>query len=155
MNEPVVREARIDDAETIVEFNARMAMETEGHSPEAKTLAAGVRAALTDARKARYFVAEIEGRVAAQLMVTLEWSDWRNGDLWWIQSVYVHPEYRRRGAFAALYRHVTARARDAGAVGMRLYVEKENAAAQKAYARLGMTMTHYLVMEEMFARKGS
>jgi ribosomal protein S18 acetylase RimI-like enzyme len=149
-----IRAARPEDAEVIADFNARMARETEGHAPDATTLAAGVRAALADPSKARYFVAEIDGRVAAQLMITLEWSDWRNGDIWWIQSVYVDPQFRRRGAFRALYRHVAQLARERGAVGLRLYVEKENAAAQRTYAELGMQMTHYLVMEEMFGGAG-
>jgi ribosomal protein S18 acetylase RimI-like enzyme len=88
-------------------------------------------------------------------MITHEWSDWRNGDVWWIQSVYVHPDFRRRGLFRTLYQYVTERAKERGAVGIRLYVEKENANAQRTYASLGMGETHYLVMEEMFGKVGA
>jgi ribosomal protein S18 acetylase RimI-like enzyme len=146
----VLREARAADAQTIADFNAAMAWETEHLRLDPATVLAGVKAALADAGKAIYFLAEMGGRMGAQLMVTHEWSDWRNGDIWWIQSVYVHPDFRRRGLFRKLYTHVAERAKAAGAVGLRLYVEKENANAQRTYASLGMTETHYLVMEEMW-----
>jgi ribosomal protein S18 acetylase RimI-like enzyme len=84
-------------------------------------------------------------------MITHEWSDWRDGDIWWVQSVYVHPEFRKVGAFKALYRHAEQQARVAGAVGMRLYVDGQNAGARSAYERLGMHVTNYQVMEVMFA----
>jgi ribosomal protein S18 acetylase RimI-like enzyme len=145
-----VRPGRDSDADTIIEFNARMALETEDLKLDRDVLSRGVRAALADPKKGRYFVTELHGKVVGQLMVTLEWSDWRNGDIWWVQSVYVDDSARGQGAFKALYRHVQLAAREAGAVGVRLYVEKENDVAQKTYARLGMGMTHYLVMEEMF-----
>jgi len=145
-----IRPGEARDADTIADFNAAMAAETEHLTLDRPTLLAGVRAALADANKARYFVADAGGRVVGQLMLTREWSDWRNGDIWWIQSVYVRPDFRGRGVFKALYRHVQQLARGEGAVGLRLYVEKENAAAQKTYESLGMTPTHYLVMEEMF-----
>jgi ribosomal protein S18 acetylase RimI-like enzyme len=138
------------DAETIADFNAAMAQETEHLTLDRPTLLAGVRAALADVSKARYFVADAGGRVVGQLMLTREWSDWRNGDIWWIQSVYVARDFRGRGVFKALYRHVQQLARVAGAAGLRLYVEKENGAAQKTYESLGMSLTHYLVMEELF-----
>ncbi len=148
-----IRPGRADDAATIAEFNVRMAQETEGRTLDRAILDTGVRAALADASKARYFVAEAgDGHVVGQLMITLEWSDWRNGEIWWIQSVYVHADYRGRGVFRKLYRHVAELAKQQGAAGLRLYVERENAAAQTTYAQLGMTMTHYLVMEEMFDR---
>ena len=115
-------------------------------------LTAGVRAGLADEAKARYFVAEMDGRVVGQLMLTLEWSDWRNGEIWWIQSVYVHADHRRRGVFKAIYRHVESLAKQSGAVGLRLYVEKHNAAAQSTYASLGMNMAEYLVMENLKLR---
>jgi ribosomal protein S18 acetylase RimI-like enzyme len=145
-----IRPGDARDAETIADFNAAMAAETERLRLDRPTLLAGVRAALADANKARYFVADAGGRVVGQLMLTREWSDWRNGDIWWLQSVYVAPEFRERGVFKALYRHVAQLARAERAVGLRLYVEKENGAAQKTYASLGMMKTHYLVMEEMF-----
>jgi len=147
-----IRPARADDVATIADFNARMAHETEGLTLDRAILDAGVRSALADANKGRYFVADAGEKVVGQLMITLEWSDWRNGEIWWIQSVYVHVDYRGRGIFKKLYRHVAELARQQGAAGLRLYVERENGAAQKTYAQLGMSMTHYLVMEEMFDR---
>jgi GNAT superfamily N-acetyltransferase len=147
-----IRPARDGDADTLVEFNARMALETEGLELDPAVLAPGVRGGLADAAKALYFVAEAGGRVVGQLMITKEWSDWRNGDIWWVQSVYVHPDYRRRGVFRALYDHARNEARRAGAVGVRLYVDDHNAAARQVYERLGMRMSNYRVMEEMFPR---
>jgi len=151
---PLVRDATPADAEAIVDFNARMALETEGLALDPAVLSAGVRAALGDPAKAIYFVAEADRRVVGQLMITHEWSDWRNGDIWWVQSVYVHPDHRRRGIFRALYAHARERARAAGAVGIRLYVEQNNAAAQQCYGQLGMGLSHYRVMEEMFPAGG-
>ena len=147
---PIIRSARAADADTLVDFNARMARETEGLSLDPAVLSPGVRAALADPAKAIYFVAESGGRVIGQLMITHEWSDWRNGDVWWVQSVYVHPDHRRQGVFRALYDHARGEAKKAGAVGLRLYVEENNAAALAVYRQLGMGMTHYRVMEEMF-----
>jgi ribosomal protein S18 acetylase RimI-like enzyme len=147
-----IRAARSEDADTIARFNAAMALETEGLTLDPLILAAGVRGALADPNKARYFVADSGERVVGQLMLTREWSDWRNGDIWWIQSVYVDRDFRGKGVFKSLYRHVENLAREEGAVGLRLYVEMENAAAQKTYAALGMSMTHYNIMEHMFER---
>jgi GNAT superfamily N-acetyltransferase len=144
-----IRAATSSDTSTIVDFNARLAHETEQLSLDRATLEAGVRAALSDPLKATYYLAEIDGRVAGQLMITHEWSDWRNGDLWWIQSVYVAEEFRRRGVFQSLYSHVRDQARQSGAAGIRLYVERHNLKAQQTYQKLGMSMTEYLVMEEM------
>jgi GNAT superfamily N-acetyltransferase len=146
---PTVRDARADDCRHLVEFNARMAEETEHLKLDNAVLTAGVRNGLADPAKARYFVAELDGAVAGSLMITHEWSDWRNGDIWWIQSVYVRPEFRRRGVFRALYAHVRALATKSGVVGLRLYVETQNKNAQQTYSDLGMTTAHYLVMEEM------
>src|SRR3954465_15290334 len=122
----IIRRATADDATTIVDFNAAMALETERLTLDRRTLDAGVRAALADDARAVYFLAEIEGEVVGQLMITHEWSDWRNGPLWWIQSVYVHQDHRRRGVFRALYAHAREQAKRAGAVGVRLYVEENN-----------------------------
>jgi ribosomal protein S18 acetylase RimI-like enzyme len=143
-----IRPARPSDAEILAEFNTRMAMETERIRLDPATILAGCRAVLGDAGRGLYFVAEIDGRVVGQIMITREWSDWRNGDIWWIQSVYVHPDYRRRGVFKALYRHVEERAREGGVVSLRLYVEQDNAAAQATYQSLGMKLGHYRVMEQ-------
>jgi ribosomal protein S18 acetylase RimI-like enzyme len=143
-----IREAVVADALSISEFNARLALETEDLTLDRAKLEHGVRAALADPSKATYFLAEVDGKVAGQLMVTHEWSDWRNGDIWWIQSVYVAAEFRRQGVFKALYEHVKEEARKSAAAGIRLYVERNNLGAQQTYEKLGMSMTKYLVMEE-------
>jgi GNAT superfamily N-acetyltransferase len=144
----MIRLAAFSDAPTLVSFNAAMALETEELHLDPAILAHGVAAVLNDSSKGIYFVAEVEGRVVGQLMVTYEWSDWRNGNIWWLQSVYVAPAHRRRGIFTALYRHAQAQARDAGAVALRLYVERDNAGAQETYRRCGMALSHYLVMDQ-------
>ena len=142
-----IRGATPADAEVIAAFNAAMALETEHKRLDPAVLRAGVEGAIARPASAKYFLAELEGRVVGQLMVTFEWSDWRNADFWWIQSVYVPPEFRSRGVFGGLYRHVERLARDAGACGLRLYVERDNAGAQAAYRRLGMADAGYLVYE--------
>jgi len=147
-----IRLARPDDASIIADFNIRMAMETEKLALDPSIIFPGVRAVFTDPSRGQYFVAEIGGSVVGCLMITHEWSDWRNGDIWWIQSVYVHADFRRRGVFSALYRHVEKVAAATGAVGLRLYMEEENGAAQQTYERMGMHVTHYRVLEQMFNR---
>ena len=143
-----VRPATPADAPVIVEFNRLLAEESEGKALDRALLAAGVAAGLADPHKALYFVAEEGGRVLGQTMITFEWSDWRNGWFWWVQSVYVRPEARRRGVFRALFEHVVAAARrDPQVIGLRLYVEEENRLAQQTYARLGLSRTSYHVME--------
>jgi ribosomal protein S18 acetylase RimI-like enzyme len=112
---------------------------------------AGVSAALDDPSKALYFIAEVDGLPAGQLMITYEWSDWRNGVFWWIQSVYVVPEWRRRGVYRKLYAEVQRLARErSGVCGLRLYVERHNELAQGAYERLGMRRAAYEMFEEDF-----
>lgn len=146
--ELTIRLASLSDAETIAAYNAAMAKETEHLELDTARLLEGVRAVLTDASKGFYIVAESGSRVAGQMMITFEWSDWRNGVFWWIQSVYVHPGFRRRGIFRRLYEHAAGLAKDAGTVcGLRLYVEKENRNAQRTYERLGMHRTAYDVYE--------
>ena len=128
-----------------------MAFETEGMTLDEALVRPGVGAVLADSSLGFYLVAEIAGRPAGQLMVTYEWSDWRNGLWWWIQSVYVPPEFRRRGVYTALHRHVTGEAKAAGGVcGIRLYVEQENAAAQQVYESLDMYRTRYHMYEVEF-----
>lgn len=147
-----IRDADPEDAEIIAEFNARLASESEGMRLAPDLVEPGVKAMLADHSKGRYWVAEADDRIIGQIMVTYEWSDWRNGMIWWIQSVYVHGDYRRRGVFSALYRHVESLARrDPGVCGIRLYVEHENARAQRTYESLGMAMTDYRVMQLIFA----
>ena len=148
------RPARPGDADTLADFNVRMARETEDLALDPATVARGVRAALADPAKALHFVAEAGGPVVGQLMITHEWSDWRDGDIWWIQSVYTRPDHRGRGVFASLYRHVDRRARAEGAAGIRLYVENHNAPAQATYAKLGMELAPYTIMERIFKPAG-
>jgi GNAT superfamily N-acetyltransferase len=144
----VIRPPTGQDVETIVEFNQRLAHETEGKTLDRAVLTRGVRAVLADPHRGRYFVAEHEGRVVGQLMLTLEWSDWRDGWMWWIQSVYVRADARQQGVFRALYAHVLAEAlRQGDVAGLRLYVEDHNTAAQRTYLKLGMTDAGYRVLE--------
>jgi GNAT superfamily N-acetyltransferase len=143
-----LRAAGIGDLDALVEFNAAMALETESLVLDRSCLRAGVAALLADPSRGRYRVAEADGEVIGALMLTREWSDWRCGDWWWIQSVFVRPDWRRRGVFAALYRSVEAEARaDPRVCGLRLYVERENVSAQNTYAALGMAETHYRMYE--------
>lgn len=145
-----LRRAGPSDAAIIVEFNCRLALESEGKVLDRAVLAAGVAAGLADPEKALYFVAESDGAVVGQLMLTREWSDWRNGWIWWIQSVYVLAEARRQGVFRALYKHVhVAAVADPSVIGLRLYVEEENHSAHKTYYSMGMERTSYLVLERI------
>ena len=151
MSKLAIRKATLGDLDTIVDFNARLADESEGIRLDRGTLRDGARALLSGPERGSYHVACADGGVVGQMMHTHEWSDWRNGDIWWIQSVYVHPDHRRRGVCRALYEHLKAlAAADPGVVGLRLYVERENAVAQAAYTDLGMQMAGYLVMQHLF-----
>jgi ribosomal protein S18 acetylase RimI-like enzyme len=145
-----IRRAGAADAQALVDFNRAMALETERKDLLPEVVGAGVRALLASPAAGFYVVAEVDRQLAGALMVTKEWSDWRNGSFWWIQSVYVRPEHRRRRVYSRLYRHVQQMAADDAAVcGFRLYVERGNAAAQAVYRRLGMAETHYRVYEEL------
>lgn len=145
-----IRPATLNDLETIVDFNVRLAAETEDTELDRENVRRGVRALLADPAHGAYYVACKDG-IIGQMMHTREWSDWRNGDIWWIQSVYVHPDHRRRGVCRALYAHLRAQAAaDPGVVGLRLYVERDNARAQATYAAFGMRPGGYLVMQELF-----
>jgi GNAT superfamily N-acetyltransferase len=136
------------DAAIIVEFNRLLALESEGKTLDPAVLGRGVAAGLADPRKSVYFVAEEDGAPVGQIMFTTEWSDWRNGWFWWVQSVYVRPEARRQGVFRALFEHVVQAARaDGEVIGLRLYVEEDNYAARETYRRLGMESTTYGVFE--------
>ena len=146
-----IRRAEPDDAHFIAESNIAMALETEGMALDAAVVGPGVAAVLADNSLGFYLVAEIGGQLAGQLMVTYEWSDWRNGLWWWIQSVYVRPEYRQRGVYSDLHRRVEEMARAAGgACGLRLYVEQENTRAQQVYQSLDMYNTRYHMYEIEF-----
>jgi GNAT superfamily N-acetyltransferase len=147
----LIRDARRSDLAHLVEWNAAMAQETEGKRLDRAVLERGVTAVFDEPKRGFYLVAERDGVPVASLLVTYEWSDWRCGDFWWIQSVYVIAAARRGGVFRALYAEVSRRARAAGAVGLRLYVETENERAQRTYAGLGMTPCHYLMYEQPLA----
>lgn len=143
-----IRPATPADGPVIASFNALMAVETEHRNLDHAILRSGVEAVLRDSTKGTYYVAESDGTVIGQLLITYEWSDWRNGMFWWIQSVYVREEYRNKGVFKALFRHVEAKAKkQPGVCGLRLYVEHENARAKQTYERLSMYKTAYELYE--------
>lgn len=149
------RIAVASDAAMLVEFNQAMALETESKSLSQTTLRNGVEAVLSDSRHGFYVVAEIEREIVGSLLVTFEWSDWRNGLFWWIQSVYVRPDHRRRGIYRALHEFVRDRARTTGGVvGLRLYVERDNTTAQRTYDAQGMYETAYRMYEEILPSSG-
>src|SRR5262245_53677419 len=131
---PTIRPATPADAAVVIEFNRLLALETEGKALDRALLTPGVKAGLADAHKGRYFLAEQGGTAVGQMGITYEWSDWRNGWMWWIQSVYVRPEFRRQGVFRALFEYVQQAARDdPEVIGLRLYVERDNHVAQRTY----------------------
>jgi ribosomal protein S18 acetylase RimI-like enzyme len=146
----LLRLATPADAAVLAEFNSAMALETEGKELLPEVIGAGVRALLENPASGFYLLAEEAGRAVGSLMVTREWSDWRKGNFWWVQSVYVRPECRRRGIYKRLYRRVQElAAQDPTVCGFRLYVERENSRAQATYRALGMKETGYLVFEEL------
>ena len=151
MKGATIRAAIARDREAIVGFNLAMARETEDRGLDRDVLSRGVENAIADPGQGRYFVAEVDGELVGCLLLTTEWSDWRDGWFWWIQSVYVVASHRGRGVYASLHRHVRDRARAMhDVVGLRLYVERENTRAQATYRRLGMRETSYLLYEETF-----
>ena len=142
------RLANMDDAETIARYAADMALETENLTLDRQRVRRGVQAALQDPTKGFYLLALADGTVAGQSMVTFEWSDWSNGMRWWLQSVYVHPAYRRRGIYRGLFEHLRQKAAKEHAVCcLRLYVHRENFGAQAVYQKLGFQETQYLLYE--------
>lgn len=153
MGSLVVRAARESDLDRLVAFNLAMARETEDHGLDESALRTGMLRALRDRERGSYSMAELDGAVVGCLLVTREWSDWRDRWFWWIQSVYVAPQARRRGVYRALHRAVLAAAAEQGDVcGVRLYVDAANRAAQATYAELGMQQARYLMFEQMLAR---
>jgi len=149
---PVLRAATAADAPVITEFNALLALETESRSLDLTRLRAGVDALFADPSKGTYWLAEHEGKVVGQLMITTEWSDWRNGFFWWIQSVYVHRDCRGRGVFRALHEFVRREALARPDVcGVRLYAARDNQRARETYLRLGFLHTEYEIFEEDFS----
>lgn len=143
-----VRRAERRDAAHIVGFQQSMALETEGKALGESLISAGVDAVFADPDKGFYLVAETGGAVVGSLMITYEWSDWRNATFWWIQSVFVDADYRRRGVYTAMHDHVLTQARESDDIcGVRLYVERSNHVAQQTYKSLGMAHSHYDLYE--------
>ena len=144
------RFAIADDAGALFEFNQAMALETESRSLDPETLRSGIERVLADPNHGFYVVADTGREIAGALLVTFEWSDWRNGWFWWIQSVYVRPARRRLGIYRMLHEFVAESARSAGnVVGLRLYVERDNRPAQRTYDAMGMYETAYRMYEQM------
>ena len=143
-----VREAKPDDIPYIVDFQMAMAQETEGTELHHPTVELGVKAVLSDSTKGKYYVTEIKNKVIGSLLTTYEWSDWRNGTVLWIQSVYVLPEFRRKGVYRNMYSYVKNRVmEDQNLKGIRLYADKSNIPAHKTYENLGMSPDHYITFE--------
>jgi GNAT superfamily N-acetyltransferase len=154
----LIRQASDTDIETLVTYSAALARETEGKQLHTDTVRAGIRALLSSPSLGFMLVAEVEnnqeGLVVGQLMVTYEWSDWRNSVFWWLQSVYVHPAWRRQGVYRAMHQHIIAQAKGNPSIcGIRLYVERRNHTAKAAYQRVGLSPAKYIVYEEDFVFK--
>ena len=148
-----IREARPGDWPAIAELNRLLALETEGKTLDMRLVEPGVRRLISEPALGRYFLAEATDRVIGQLAITFEWSDWRNGMLWWLQSVYVAAAWRGRGVFRSLYQYVeNLGRRDADVCGIRLYVDERNTAAHGVYEALGFERAGYLVLEKSLRR---
>ena len=144
-----ITQGKASDIDAIVRFQADMAMESEGTMLDMDRLTLGVTSAMNDEQKGIYLVARANDTPIGSLMLTREWSDWNNQWYWWIQSVYVMPEYRKKGVYKALYATLKDMARENGVSQIRLYADKTNLSAQQVYQRLGMTESHYLMFEEI------
>ncbi len=143
-----IRAGRPGDLETLVQYNLALARETESLTLDAAVLRSGVEKALARPESSRYFVAEAKEKVIGQTMVTFEWSDWRDGFIWWLQSVYVHPDHRSQGVFHKIYSHIEQEARkDQAARAIRLYVMEDNARGMGAYKKAGLAPSGYVVYE--------
>jgi len=145
----IIRKAISSDAQSIIDFQMKMAWETEKITLNPITVNKGVNEVFTDPVKGEYYVAAADSKVIASLLITYEWSDWRNCNIWWFQSVYVIPEFRRQGVFRKMYAFIRNRAEEQGVIGLRLYVETGNTRAKKTYESLGMTGDHYSLYEWM------
>ena len=146
-----IREASVADVETLVDLNSAMALETENKSLDIQRLIQGTETVFSSPEKGLYVVAEAGGRIVGTLLITFEWSDWRNATYWWIQSVYVRPEWRRKGVYRKLYGWVEYAARSRPSVcGIRLYVDSDNQPAQRTYSSLGMARSRYQLFEADF-----
>src|SRR5450759_728175 len=142
-----IRKATSEDTGAIIDFQQKMAWETEEMSLVPEIINKGVIAVFADPTRGQYWVAEVEGKVIASLLITYEWSDWRNSNVWWFQSVYVLPDFRRTGIFRSMYLHIKNEADKQGVAGLRLYVESNNSRAQNTYEALGMKSGHYTMYE--------
>jgi GNAT superfamily N-acetyltransferase len=145
----IIRKAKQSDAPFIADFQIKMAWETEQMALDPNTVMKGVKAVFEDPSRGQYYVADTTGRVIASLLITYEWSDWRNCNVWWFQSVYVIPEFRRQGIFRKMFMHIRNMAEEQGIAGLRLYVETKNDTARKTYEALGMNSEHYFFYEWM------
>lgn len=145
-----VRKATIKDIQSIARFNQAMSLETESKSLSSDLIIQGVTYLMEHPDAGFYLVAETQGQLSGCLGITYEWSDWRNGLFWWIQSVFVEPDFRRQSVFTSMYEQVSDLAKQDNACGLRLYVEKENTQAQATYKKLDMIETHYRLMEIEF-----
>ncbi len=150
--ETIIAKGQIEDIDIIAQFQVDMAMESEGTLLDIDTVTKGVAAAMADESKGCYYVAKVDGKTVGSLMLTREWSDWNNGWYWWIQSVYVAPEYRRQGIYKSIYHTVCADAKQQNVAQVRLYVDKTNTRGQKVYASLGMHESHYLIYETVLSK---
>jgi GNAT superfamily N-acetyltransferase len=143
----IIRKAITEDAPVIIDFQQKMAWETEQMTLKPETIKNGVNGVFMNPARGTYWVAEENGEIIASLLITYEWSDWRNADVWWFQSVYVLPEWRRKGIFRSMYKTIKDEADLNGIAGMRLYVETNNSSAQATYEALGMQSEHYRMYE--------
>lgn len=144
----ILRKATATDINTLAQHNNMMAQETENKSLDLPTVQKGVKAVIDDPMKGFYLLVDIDGQIAANLMITYEWSDWRNSNIWWVQSVYVQQQHRRKGLYKMLYNEIKRLAKQEGIGVIRLYVEQENTVAQKTYSNLGMQHSYYQLYEE-------
>ena len=145
----LIRKAKPSDALSIIDFQLRMAWETENIKLVPEIVTKGVDAVFHNKSRGQYYVAESDGSLIASLLITYEWSDWRNCNVWWFQSVFVVPEFRRLGVFRKMYGHIRVLAEEQDIAGLRLYVETKNSSAQKTYEALGMSSEHYSFYEWM------
>jgi GNAT superfamily N-acetyltransferase len=143
----IIRKATTEDATVIIDFQQKMAWETEKMTLVPEIISKGVKAVFENSAHGQYWIAEENNIVLASLLITYEWSDWRNTNVWWFQSVYVLPDYRRTGIFRSMYSHIKNEADKQGVAGLRLYVESNNSRAQKTYEALGMMSEHYTMYE--------
>lgn len=144
-----IRKATPEDAEVIIDFQQKLAWETERLTLVPEIIGQGVEAVFTVPTRGQYWVGEEEGKVVASLLITCEWSDWRNCTVWWFQSVYVLSSFRRTGIFRSMYQHIKNEAEKNGIGGLRLYVDTSNSKAQQTYEALGMKSQHYKMYEWM------